>query len=133
MVELNRNELEAMRVLWGGGARKPAEIQEQFGWPIDNGTLRSVLRVLMAKGLVTRRKAGKAFVYRAKESRTRLLSSMARRMAEVFADGSAGALIAQLVQTEQLTPSEIDELQRIVRKGSSGQRAQKHRKEKSRE
>jgi len=114
MEELNRNELEALRVLWEEGEAKPADIEAAFSWPIDNGTLRSVLRVLMEKELVTRRKNGKAYSYKAKRSRRGVMSLMARQMAQVFTGGSAADLIAQLIKTEKLKPEELAELRRIA-------------------
>lgn len=114
MAELNRNELEALRILWESGELKPAEIEERFGWPIDNGTLRSVLRVLTEKGHVRRRKSGKAFLYLAKKSRNSVLSDMAQTMARVFAGGSAAELVAQLIKTERLSTQEIEELRAIA-------------------
>ena len=114
MTELKRNELEAMRVLWQRGPLKPAEIQSCFSWSIDNGTLRSVLAVLMEKGHVLRRKKGKAYFYRAKSSRRSLQSRMTRLMADVFTGGSTADLIAQLIKSEKLSPSEFDELRRIA-------------------
>ncbi|GJM27117.1 MAG: hypothetical protein DHS20C16_35320 [Phycisphaerae bacterium] len=114
MEELNRNELEALRVLWEQGEAKPADIEAAFGWPIDNGTLRSVLRVLVDKNLVARRKEGKAYMYKAKRSRQGVMKSMARQMAQVFTGGSAADLIAQLIKTEKLKPEELAELRRIA-------------------
>lgn len=114
MAQLNRNELEAMRVLWEKGSLKPAQIQEDFSWPIENATLRSALRLLVEKGLVARGKKGKAYYYRAKASRRRVLKNMSQRMAHVFTGGSAADLIAQLIKTEKLSKKEIEELRRIA-------------------
>ena len=114
MDAMNRNELEAMRVLWERGEAKPAEIEKAFGWGIDNGTLRSVLRVLMEKDLVVRRKVGKAYCYRAKKTREGVMSRMTRHMARVFAGGSSADLIAQLIKTEKLSPADLAELRRIA-------------------
>lgn len=119
MEDLNRNELEAMRILWEHGMMKPAEIQEEFSWPIENATLRSVLVGLMEKGHVRRRKNGKAYYYRATSNRRKGLSRMARRMAQVFAGGSTAELIAQLIRMEKLSPKEIEELRLIADSRSS--------------
>ncbi len=119
MADLNRNELETMRVLWEKGTLKPAEIQEHFSWSIDNGTLRSVLKVLTEKGHVTRRKEGKAYYYRAKASRRGVLSKTAQRMAHVFSDGSPAELIAQLIKSEKLSSEEIKELRRVATEKAS--------------
>lgn len=120
MAELNKNEMEAMRILWLGEAFKPAEVQEQFAWEIENATLRSVLAQLVEKGLVTREKRGKAFFYRAKGSQRGMLSKMARRMAQVFTGGSTADLIAQLIRNEKLSREEIDELRRIAAEKAEG-------------
>ena len=114
MEDLNQNELEALRILWEHGPLKPAEIEAAFAWPIENATLRSVLRNLVDEGHLTRRKEGRAFVYRAKASRATMLGRMARRMAQVFAGGSYSELIAQLVKTEKISAEELEELRRIA-------------------
>jgi len=114
MDALNKNELEVLRILWERGAQKPPEIEAEFGWPIDNGTLRSVLRVLMEKELVARRKGGKAYFYTAKKAREGVLQRMAAHMAEVFSGGSTVDLIAQLIKTEKLSPEDLAELRRIA-------------------
>lgn len=118
MDALNPNELEVLRILWEGGEQKPPEIEAAFSWPIDNGTLRSVLRVLMDKELVARRRMGKAYYYMAKKSREGVMSRMARQMAHVFSGGSTTDLIAQLIKTEKLTPQELAELRRIAQTDS---------------
>ena len=114
MPDLNKNELEALRILWEKGSLKPAQIQEFFSWDMDNGTLRSVLRVLMQKGHVERRKKGKAFFYRARGSRHGVLSSMIRSLAGVFSGGSTVGLITELIKSEKLKKEEIEELERIA-------------------
>lgn len=115
MAELNKNELEAMRILWDEQApRKPAEIGERFGWPIENATLRSVLRALVQRGLVERRKQGKAYYYKAKASRDGQLSHMVHRLAEVFSGGSSADLILQLVRSEKLSADDLAELQQLA-------------------
>lgn len=114
MDQLNPNETEALRVLWEAGPLKPADIEAAFGWPIENATLRSVLKGLVDKGLITRTKQGKAFYYRAKVSRESQLRRMARRMADVFTGGSRADLILQMVRAEQLTPAEIETLRQLA-------------------
>lgn len=114
MDQLNPNETEVLRVLWEAGPLKPADIEASFGWPIENATLRSVLKGLVEKGLAARTKQGKAFYYRAKVSRESQLRRAARRMADVFTGGSRADLILQMVRAEKLTPAEIETLRRLA-------------------
>ena len=119
MNELNENEQEVLRILWQQDRLKPAEIQAEFGWGIENATLRSVLRNLVEKEFVTRIKVGKAFVYRARRRRESQFSRAMQRMAEIFTGGSRAALIMQLLQSENLSPSELAALQKIAEQKSN--------------
>lgn len=121
MHDLNPNEVEALRILWDDGPQKPAEIQSRFGWSIENATLRSVLRGLVEKGHLVREKKGKAFFYRARVTRRGQLRRTMQRMAEVFAGGSTGDLVLELIRSEKLTPEELAELQRIAAGKPAGQ------------
>ncbi|MCA9413452.1 MAG: BlaI/MecI/CopY family transcriptional regulator [Candidatus Omnitrophica bacterium] len=115
MTDLREAELEAMRILWEAeGPLKPADIQKDFSWEIDNGTLRSTLAGLMEKGHVSRDKKGKAFFYRPKTSREKVMSQITGRLANFFSGGSAADFITQLIKTEKLSPEEIAELRRIA-------------------
>lgn len=114
MTEIKKNEMEAMRILWVNGTLKPTEIQAEFSWTIENATLRSVLALLVDKGLVTREKRGKAFYYKAKGSQRGMMSKMVQMMAHVFTGGSTADLIAQLIRNEKLSKQEIDDLRRIA-------------------
>ena len=104
---LNRNELEALRILWEHGELKPVEIQAGFSWPIENATLRSVLVNLVGKGHVRREQRGKAFFYAARIHKTTLLQSMMQTLAQVFAGGSHRELVAQLVETGDIKPDDL--------------------------
>ncbi len=107
MLSLNRNELEALRILWEQGEMKPAEIQSRFSWSIENATLRSVLVNLVAKGHITREQRGKAFFYAARVRKVTLLQAMMRSLAQVFAGGSHQQLVAQLVETGDIKPADL--------------------------
>ena len=114
MNELNENEYEVLRILWDSGELKPAEIQKEFGWEIENATLRSVLRNLLEKGVVARKKQGKAFLYRSRGRRTTQFVRSMQRMAEVFTGGSKADLILELLRHEKLSPDELTTLKEIA-------------------
>ena len=119
MNELNENEREVLRILWQTDRLKPAEIQADFAWEIENATLRSVLRNLVEKQLVTRQKQGKAFVYRAKSRRGTQLSRAMQRMGGIFTSGSKVDLILELLRRENLSDSELQTLQEIAQQKKS--------------
>jgi BlaI family penicillinase repressor len=126
-LSLNRNELEALRILWEQGELKPAEIQEHFAWPIENGTLRSVLVNLVDKGYIRRQLKGKAFFYAARIPKTTLLQKLVKNLAQVFAGGSHRELVAQLVETGDIKPADLKLLSDTAA-GSSPQKTRRSSK-----
>lgn len=120
---LNQNELETLRILWHRGELKPGDIEAEFGWPIDNGTLRSVLATLVEKGHIERELRGKAYYYQAKVPKRQLLRRWVESMARIFAGGSPRELVAQLVETGDLQPQDLERLSRLARGASSSSEA----------
>jgi predicted transcriptional regulator len=114
VTSLNQNDLEALRILWEWGELKPADIQGRFSWPIENATLRSVLVNLVEKGHIVRKLHGKAFFYGACAKKTTLLQNMLRTMARVFAGGSSRELVAQLVETGDIKPEDLELIRRTT-------------------
>lgn len=114
MAEFTKGELEAMRILWAHGEMKPAEIQEKFSREIKNSALRSYLSILVEKGHVTRRKVGKAFLYRAKTPRESAFRHTLRSLLETFCQGSAEGLLVSLIKSEKLSEKELIELKRVA-------------------
>jgi len=115
-ISLNQNELEALRILWEHGELKPAAIQKQFSWPIENATLRSVLVKLVDEQHVARRLQGKAYLYAARLPKQTLLQGLTRHLARIFAGGSEQELVAQMVKTADIRPADIE----VLRQAASG-------------
>ena len=114
MASLTAGELEVMQVLWAHGELKPSEIQDKYPRPIRNAALRFQLKILLGKAHVDRRKVGKAYYYKAATGRRGAFKTMAGRMADVFCQGSRVGLIAELIEAEDLTREEIEELRRFA-------------------
>ncbi len=114
MKSFNENELEVLRILWEGSPRKPADIQDDFGWPIDNGTLRSVLVAMVESGLLKRQRDGRAYFYRPRVKQETQLKQIAKRLADVFAGGSTGQLMMRLAEAEDLSPEQLQALRKIA-------------------
>ena len=123
-MDLSKNELEVLRILWERKELKPAEIQEAFSWAIENATLRSILINLLEKGHVTRCLDGKAYRYEARVPKATLLQATSRALARVFSGGSTKELLMQLVETEDIGPSDIE----FIRATASGRATKTRRK-----
>jgi BlaI family penicillinase repressor len=116
MRQFTAGELDVMQILWKHGELKPGDIQEHFPKPIKNPALRSHLSFLIEKGHVSRRKVGKAFVYKAVTRRESVFRRMLSDVVDVFCEGSQTALLLNLIQNEKLSDAELLKLKRRAEK-----------------
>ena len=114
MSRFTAGELRVMQLLWDHSELKPADLQRLYSVPIKNPALRSYLKILVDKGHVTRRRVGKAFLYKAKTRRQRAFSTMLADLVETFCAGSVQELVLTLVRKEKLSEAELLELKRLA-------------------
>lgn len=105
-------ELEVMQVLWR--EEKPmtlgevkAALSAERGWSGD--TTKTLLRRLCEKGAVGQEKR-KVYYYRPLVDRERLGQYRTRKLIDKLYAGSAKAMVAALVEHEQLGPEDVGEL-----------------------
>ena len=116
-LELAPAELDVLRALWDLG---PATVRQVMNHLHERDrrvaytTVLTFLTRLEQKGYVRSDKSELAYVYRAKISRDRVSRSRLRSLIEQLYDGAAGPLVLQLVQSERLTPEEIETLQKLI-------------------
>src|SRR5262245_41230770 len=114
MARFTAGELKVMQLLWEHGELKPAQLQQLFPESIKNPALRSYLTILVAKGHVTRRKSGKAFLYKAKTRPQRAFSTMLGDLVDAFCAGSVENLVMALVRKEKLSQEDLLQLKRLA-------------------
>jgi BlaI family transcriptional regulator, penicillinase repressor len=119
MPRFTPGELKVMRILWEHGELKPAELQERFPEPIKNPALRSYLTTLVEKGHVTRRRAGKAFYYKAATRSRSAFRTMLGELVDAYCGGSVQALVMNIIKSERLSEDELLELKRLADAGDS--------------
>ncbi len=110
--KISDSELEVMRVLWEAGDALPITelrqtLRERKGW--EATTVKTLVQRLVGKGVLEQEKR-KVFYYRPLVSESEYsdwaVSGMVRRLFR----GSAKALVATLVQSEELSDADIAEL-----------------------
>ena len=109
-------ELEIMRVVWKLGEASARQIQEGLPGDRHYNSVMTIIRVLERKGHLTHREEGRTHIYSVtvdpETSRTRVLKHLIK---QVFA-GSATSLVLSLVETGDLTASDLDTIRRKMRK-----------------
>jgi predicted transcriptional regulator len=114
---LTPQELEIMKVVWGGDESSVRDVYEALRERrrIAYTTVMTMMNVLERKGHLKKRTEGRSFVYRAARPRQKVVGSMVREFIDRVFGGSAEPLLVQLVEDRHLTARELDELARRIR------------------
>ncbi|MFA6470987.1 MAG: BlaI/MecI/CopY family transcriptional regulator [Candidatus Latescibacterota bacterium] len=110
-------ELEFMNILWNRGEAAPEDIRDsllQDGRTLSGGSIRNVLAIMQEKGYVTRRKEGKAYIYRAKIHENQAREGMARDLLENVFAGSESLLVASLLERRDISPEELEKIELLI-------------------
>lgn len=108
---LTRRERQIMDILYASRQATAKEIEEKLTDAPTGATVRTILRVLLEKGHVKHRQEGRAFVYEPQAAPAKAAQSAARRLLDVFFQGSLERAVSGLLDARQ-APSE-EELARL--------------------
>jgi len=117
-VKLTRLELEIMGAMWGLGPASVREVQEKLPESKRPAytTVQTIIYRLEEKGAVRRvKKIGNAHIFEAVVSRKAAHKRLLDELLSVFG-GTPRTLMAQLVETGQLTLQDLRDLERAVAK-----------------
>jgi predicted transcriptional regulator len=110
-------ELEVLKVLWDRGPSTVREVMEVLTAvrPRAYTSVMSLLNVMTDKGLVTRQPKGRAFVYRAKNDRSRTLRGLVGGLVGRAFEGSTAQLVAHLLDQTRPTDEELEEIRQAIK------------------
>jgi predicted transcriptional regulator len=111
---LTGREAEIMDVVWRLGEASAEQIREALPEALHDSTVRTLLRVLEAKGYLSHEARGKAFKYRAVIGRRKAQRHVLRSVLSRFFAGSAEDLVLRLIEDQKLTVGQLDELRRAA-------------------
>ncbi len=117
-VPLTEVELRLMEIVWASGPATVAQIVEAI--PADErpayNTVQTMMKILERKGYVTHRAEGRAFVYESVVDRDAAARTALSHVMQRFFGGSPRALALNLIEGDQLTEDELDELERTIKR-----------------
>jgi len=110
-------------VLWSKGPATSEQIREALlpDHPLKDPSVRTLLRRLEARGLLTHDTQGKVFVYRAVEARHGLAARAVRQIIDRFWSGSTEQFLLGMVDEQVLTKKDLQRLMRKVEARKGGQ------------
>jgi predicted transcriptional regulator len=109
-------ELEILQVLWDEG---PAELGTicaalRRRRPVATTTVATMLKVMLAKKLVKRTDGERGYLWSARVSRQAAASGLLGKLLDRLFHGSAGRLVAHLLEDGQLSDQDRDEIRRLL-------------------
>ncbi len=112
---LTNAEHRIMEVIWARGSATVAQVVEALNDKDAYSTILTFMRILKAKGYLSARKEGRAFVFTPRVDRDTAARKAVQQLLSKFFAGSPGELVLTFLREEDITPEELDELkQKIV-------------------
>ena len=111
---LTNAELRIMEVIWARGSATVAEVVDDLKGVDAYTTILTLMRILKAKGYLSTRKEGRAFVFLPRVGRDTVARKAVRQLVSRFFGGSPGELVLSFLREEQLTPEELAEIKRQI-------------------
>ncbi len=115
-------ELAVLKFLWDHGSVTAKEIAASL-YPrctaSDVGTVHSMLQRLESKRFIHRDRSAHAHSFSAAVSRSEMAGLQLEEMADKLADGSVTPFLTHLVEGDRLSPKDLDELRKLLKRHRS--------------
>lgn len=103
-------ELRIMQVIWKRGSSTVNEVQAELKPALAYTTVQTMLNILERKGKLRRQLEGRAYVYTARISESRVLGQGLRDLIERMFGGSSEALVMSLLRNGQIDAKKLAQL-----------------------
>jgi len=118
---LTNAEHRIMEVIWARGSATVAEVVEALQGKDAYTTILTLIRILKAKGYLSSRKEGRAFVFTPAVDRATVARRAAHQLLSKFFGGSPSELVLSFLRDEELTPEELDQLKDKIHNAEGGE------------
>jgi predicted transcriptional regulator len=113
---LTGQELEIMKVVWKLGPATVRQVYEDLleRRKIAYTTVMTMMNILETKGFLKKKQGEKAFVYAPSKPERQVLRAMVREFVDRVFNGAAEPLLVHLVEDDQLTAKDLDEIRGMI-------------------
>jgi predicted transcriptional regulator len=122
--------LEILHVLWRIGPASLGSIHDELRQQrqVAKTTVATMLTLMLEKKLVRRRQSARGYRWSAAVTREETAGNMVGKLIAGVFEGSAGRMVAHLVQAGHITEKELAELSRLVEKQRRAEGRKKKKK-----
>jgi BlaI family penicillinase repressor len=111
---LSALEARVMDIVWRRGTATADDVLQDLGGRLTNASVRTILRRIEAKGVLTHDVSGRVFIYRPALARQAVAGGLLRRVIDRFYGGSAEALVLGLLDGKMLDRRTLDRVSKHV-------------------
>ena len=111
---LTNAEHRIMEVIWARGSATVAEVVEALDGKDAYTTILTLMRILKAKGFLSSRKEGRAFVFAPRVDRNTAARKAVHQLLSKFFSGSPSELVLSFLREEELTAQELEVIKRKI-------------------
>jgi len=119
-ITLSELQLDVLRILWERGECSTLDVVA--GLRRDRGlahtTVATLLSRLEKRGAVASRRDGRQLLYKAKITEAKVRSSMVSGLISTLFNGDPKALLAHLVDADELDAGDLEKIRQLVQKES---------------
>ncbi len=121
-VGLTGLQLSILDVLWDRGEATTQDVWERLteGRPLALTTVATIMSRLERKRVLTHRREGRQYVYRATVSRSEVRRSKVKDLTENLFGGDATALLSHLVRADEVDAEELKRIREMLDEAVSG-------------
>jgi predicted transcriptional regulator len=116
LTQLGETEMEVLHHVWDLGEATVADVRERVlkEREVAYTTIMTVMKKLADKGYLQYHKDGRTYVYAPAQEPNKVQHNLLRRLMESVFEGSPMALVQTLVQHENLSEEERDEIRQMI-------------------
>ncbi|HLG99713.1 MAG TPA: BlaI/MecI/CopY family transcriptional regulator [Bryobacteraceae bacterium] len=114
---LTAQELEIMKLVWRLESATVRNVYEELlkTRHVAYTTVMTLMNILEKKGHLKKRQQDRAYLYSPAKPQKQVISAMVRDFVQRVFNGSAEPLLVHLLEDEQLTAADLDEIRRTIR------------------
>jgi len=117
---LTNAEHRIMEVIWARGSATVAEVVDDLKGKDAYTTILTLMRILKAKGYLTSRKEGRAFVFVPTVDRNTVAKTAVHQLLTKFFAGSPSELVLSFLREEELSPEELEVIKQKILRSEEG-------------
>jgi predicted transcriptional regulator len=110
-------ELEILKIIWQRGQATVREVYQDLltQRKIAYTTVLTMMGILERKGHLKKTAGERAYVYRSAHPKAQVVEGMVKEFVKRVFNGSPKPLLVHLVGDRELSPSELDEIENLVK------------------